>query len=77
MTVQRVPDGVWGIEIKDGDSNVPGNDISCIDTSGVQMYAMSQRRLVLGKVYLKLQVCDLYKVVVYTNAMDTDNDGIP
>ena len=76
VIIAEHPAANWEISIKD--SGYPdGQDITDIDTSGIQMHAMGQRRLVLGKVYLKLHVYDLYEVVVYTNSMDINNDGIP
>ena len=76
ITVLRNPSMDWEISIKDDDYPT-GMDMSCINSSGVQMVAMGQREMVLGKVYLKLVVFDIYEVVVYTNAMDLDRDHDP
>ena len=77
VDVMEQPNANWGISVRDADYDYDGADMSVIDTSVVQMYAMGHRKLVLGKLYLKLDVYDLYEVVVYTNSMDINNDGTP
>ncbi len=67
----------WIISIKDGDSDENGVDISSLDTSSITMSAMGSRNIVLGKVFLQIIPWDLYEVVVYTNSMDIDGDGMP
>ena len=66
----------WILAIKNADSPT-GVETHSIDTSSVSMTAMGQREMVLGKVFLQVAVWDLYQVVVYSNQMDLDNDGVP
>jgi len=75
VVVMEHPGAIWGLSIKDADYGDNGADINVIDTTAVQMYAMGHRKLVLGKLYLELNVYDLYEVVVYTNEMDINDDG--
>ena len=76
VTVQQTS-GTWGIAIKDNDSDNAIN-VDALNTVGANMHSMGNKKLVLGKVYLDLDVFDIYEVVVYSDAMnDDDNDATP
>ncbi len=68
----------WIFTLRDGDYDQGGQIIDENNPfiTSASMMAMGNDEVVLGKVFLEIRPWDLYEVVVYTNEMDCDGDGI-